>query len=265
MSRMYLHELRAHFKSLAVWTVILLSLVGIAMMKFQGYYNNPEMLEILNAMPRAFLDAFKIRAFNLTTVEGFFGVLARYYYIMAAVAAALWGNGMVSKEELSKTADFTLVLPVSRRVILTAKALAALTNAVTFVLLTWAISLAFAQKYGLNAGFYRFLAKEMAGMFFIALVFWAVGVFLACALRNPRRAGSVGVGIALALFVLYIAQGMHEKLEFLKWVTPFAYFDAASFYRGESLNPYFVAITLLVSAVLIGASYALYERRDVYL
>ncbi len=169
---------------------------------------------------------------------------------------------MVAKEEINKTADFTLVLPLPRRTILTAKALAALTNTVVFVLFSWAISLFAAQKYLPDAGFYRFLALEIAGMFFIGLTFWALGVFLACVQRNPRRAGSIGVVVALALYVLSSVQNLDKKLDFLKWTTPFKYFDAADLHRNGALNATYLAITLIVIVALMTVSYRAYNRRD---
>ena len=265
MLPMYLHELKSHVKSLVIWCAVVFLLVLEAMAEFQAYYNNPEMTKVLKAMPKALLDAFSMRAFNLTTLGGFFGVLSRYYYLLVAAAAALWGSGVVSKEELNKTADFTLVLPLPRRTILTAKALVALTNVTAFVLVTWAISLVFVQKYDPGVEFYRFLALEMAGMFFVGLAFWALGVFLACALRNPRSAGPTGIIVALMLYVLATVQTLEKKLDFLKWVTPFKYFDAADLHRNGALNATYLAIALLVTVALIAVAYAAYNRRDMAL
>lgn len=265
MWRMYLHELQANRKSLLIWSGIVLLLVVIALAKFEGYHNNPELVKALEAMPKAMLDAFNIRAFNLTTLEGFYGVMAVYYYLMAAMAAAMWAANAVAKEEFNKTAEFTLVLPMPRRTILTAKALAALTTSVAFVLITWIISLVAARKYNPSPAFYDFLTLEILGMFFIALVSWALGLAFACVWQRPKRAASSAVIVLLVAYVLSTVQGMHEKLEFLKWVTPFKYFDAADLYRNGALNGTYVALTLAVMAVLVALSYMAYNRRDLAL
>ena len=47
------------------------------------------MMKVLDSMPKVLLEAFGMRAFALTTLEGFFGVMSRYYYLMVAAAAAL--------------------------------------------------------------------------------------------------------------------------------------------------------------------------------
>ncbi len=265
MGRIYLHELRSNLKSLLIWTAIVALLVIVALSKFEGYRNNPELLQLLETMPKALLEAFGMRAFNLTTLEGFYGVMAVYYYLMGAMAAAMWGANAVAKEEFNRTADFTLVLPLPRGRILTAKALAALTTSVAFVLLTWAISIVGAQNYGPTPDLYRLLRLEMAGMFFIALVSWALGVALACLGRRPRRAASTAVVLVLVAYVLSTVQVLDERLDFLKWFTPFKYFDAGDLYHSGTLDGVYVAITLATALLLVAAAYAAYNRRDVAL
>lgn len=265
MVRMYLHELRANLKSLLIWTAVMLLLVVIALAKFEGYRNNPELLKVLDTMPKPLLDAFSMRAFNLTTLEGFYGVMAVYFYLMAAIASAIWAANAVAKEEFNKTAEFTLVLPLPRRSILTAKALAALTTSLAFVLLTWAISLVGAQRYAPAPAFYHFLRLEMLGMAFISLLSWALGLAFAAVWKRPKQAASAAVIVLLAAYVLSTVQAMHEKLEFLKWVTPFKCFDAGDLYRTGTLSSTYVALTLLITGTLIALSYMAYSRRDVAL
>jgi ABC-2 type transport system permease protein len=99
--------------------VILFNVVGFS--KFSAYYGNPEMLAILDSMPPALLDAMTMRAFNLTTVTGFFGVMFVYFALMLSIAAAMWGSDVISKEERDKTVEFALTLPVTRGRVVLAK------------------------------------------------------------------------------------------------------------------------------------------------
>lgn len=265
MARMVWYEFRSNLKSLLIWTAILALLVVVALAKFEGYRNSPELLQVLETMPKALLDVFGMRAFNLTTLEGFFGVMAVYYYLMAAMAAAMWGANAIAKEEYNRTADFTLVLPLPRTRILTAKALASLLTSVVFVLLAWGISIVSARPYDPGPDFYPFLRLIIAGMFFIALISWALGVALACLGKRPRRAASLAVVAVLAAYILSTLQALDERLDFLKWFTPFKYFDAADLYHKGALDGAYVAITLGVTGVLLAASYAVYSRRDIAL
>jgi len=262
---MYLHELRSNLKSLLVWTAVVVLLVVMALAKFEGYRDNPELVQMLENMPKALLDAFNMRAFNLTTLEGFYGVMAVYFYLMGAMAAAMWGANAIAKEEYNRTADFTLVLPLPRTSILTAKALAALTTSVAFVLLTWATGYLGAQRYDPASAFYHFLNLEMVGMFFLSLISWALGVAFACLWKRPKRAASAVVIVVLVAYILSTVQALDEKLDFLKWITPFKYYDAGDLYRNGALNGTYLAISLAVSVALVAVAYFAYNRRDVAL
>lgn len=262
---MYLRELRAGLKSLLIWVVIVGVLIAIALVKFQVYAENPEMLAILNSMPQGVLDAFNMKAFNLTTLTGFFGVMFIYFGLMGAIAAAMWGSDILSKEERDKTVEFSLVLPVSRVRVLTAKALAALTNAVLFVLLTWGISLVAVQHYNPDRAFLDFLRLEMAAMLMLELIFLALGLLLGASMKHYKRSGATAVGIIMGTYFLSVAIGMHDKLDFLKWFTPFKYFDAGALYRTGNLDGAYMMLSCGLIAIMLAAAYWQYNRRDLYI
>ena len=157
----FLRELKANLSSLLIWGVIVGLFVVVGTAKFSAYYGNPDMLAILDAMPAAMLDAFNLRAFNLTTLNGFFGVMFTYYALLLGIAAAMWGSDIISKEERDKTVEFSLTLPVTRGRVVTAKTLAAVVNCLALLLITWGASVASAQPYSPDSAFYSFLGLEM--------------------------------------------------------------------------------------------------------
>ena len=207
----FLRELRANLKSLVIWCVIMALLIMIAVSKFSAFADNPEMLAMLDSMPPAMLDALSMRAFNLTTVSGFYGIMFVYFGLMAAIAAAMWGSDIISKEERDKTVEFSLVLPVSRSRVVTAKALAALVNCIAFVLITWAISLVAVRSYNPDQAFYNFLSLEMQAMFSIELIFLAIGLLLGCAMKQYKRSASVAVAIILTTYFMSIMSQMQQS------------------------------------------------------
>jgi ABC-2 type transport system permease protein len=261
----FLRELRANFKSLIIWCVIMALLILIGTAKFAAFYNNPESLQMINALPKSMLDALEMQAFNLTTVTGFFGIMFVYFGLMGAIAAAMWGSDMISKEERDKTVEFSLVLPVSRSRVITAKALAALVNCVVFVLVTWALSLAAVSQYKPEAGFGTFLRLEMEGMFALELIFLALGLLLGCAMKQYKLSGSVAVGVILVTYILSVFAGLKTEWGALKYFTPFKYFDAAEFLRTSALNGGYVLLSAVIVVVFVAAAYLLYNRRDLYI
>lgn len=261
----FLRELRANLKSLIIWSAIIVLLVVIAMAKYAAFAGDPEMLKILDSIPVGVMDALNMRAFNLTTVSGFYGVMFIYFGLMGAVAAAMWGSEIISKEERDKTVEFSLVLPVSRSRVVTAKALAVLVNCVAFVLITWAVSLAAVRPYQPTPAFYDFLALEMQGMLSIELIFLAVGLLLGCAMKQYKLSGSTAVGIILATYFLSIISAIQKNLDFLKYFTPFKYFDAGELFRNGKLDNAYLILSAAIVVVCVTAAYWIYNKRDLYI
>jgi ABC-2 type transport system permease protein len=258
-------ELKANLKSLLIWSVIIAVLIIMAVSKFSAFAGDPEMLKILDSLPPAMLDVFGMRAFNLTTVSGFYGIMFIYFGLMAAIAAAMWGSDIISKEERNKTVEFSLVLPVSRSRVITAKVLATLINCIAFVLITWGLSVVAVQSFNPDQAFYSYLALQMRAMFVIELIFLSIGLMLGSVMKQYKRSASIAVGIILATYFMSIVSGMQEKLDFLKWFTPFKYFDAADLFRNGSMNSTYLLISLGIIVVCVALSYLVYNRRDLYI
>lgn len=261
----FIRELRANLKSLIIWAVIIAFLIMMAVAKFSAFASDPDTLKMLDAMPQGLLDALSMRAFNLTTLSGFYGVMFIYFALMGAIAAAMWGSDIISKEERDKTVEFSLVLPVSRNRVVTAKALAALVNCILLVLITWGVSLAAVQSYNPDQAFFKFLALEMQAMFAIELIFLAIGLLLGCAMKQYKRSASVAVAIILVAYFLSIAAVMNEKLDFLKYITPFKYYDAGELFRSGGLDSTYLIISAGIIVVCIAGAYWAYNKRDLYI
>jgi ABC-2 type transport system permease protein len=261
----FVRELRANLKSLVIWSVIISLLIMIAVAKFSAFAGDPQMLAMLDSIPPAMLDALNMRAFNLTTLEGFYGVMFLYFGLLGAIAAAMWGSDIISKEERDKTVEFSLVLPVSRSRVVTAKSLAALVNCGVFVLLTWGVSLAAVRSYDPGPAFYDLLRLEMLAMFFIELIFLASGLLLGCAMKQYKRSASTAVGIILVTYILSVLSVMQEDLDFLKYFTPFRYFDAGELFRTGAFDGGYLALSAAIVVVCVAGAYLAYRRRDLYI
>jgi len=261
----FVRELRANLRSLIIWTVIVILLIMVGVSKFSAYYNNPDMLKILDSLPPAVLSAFNFQAFNLTTVSGFFGVMFSYYALLLSIAAVMWGSDIIAKEERDKTVEFSLTLPVPRSRLVTAKTAAALVNCIGLLLASWAGSLISAAQYHPDGGFYRFLALFMLALFLLESIFLAVGVFLGCAMKRHKLVGSAAVSLLLVTYFLSIVATINKNLDFLRFFSPFRYFDAATMLRQSSIDFAFVGLSLAIIIVCMVGAYISYARRDLYI
>jgi ABC-2 type transport system permease protein len=261
----FIREVKANFRSLLIWGVIVALFAVMGASKFSAYAGNPEMLKILDEMPQAMLAAFGMTAFNLTTVTGFFGVMFSYFALLLSIAATMWGADIISREERDKTVEFSLTLPVSRSRVVTAKALAALVNCVGLLLITWGASLASAARYQPDSAFYHFLSLCRVAFFILELVFLSVGLFLGCAMKQYRRASSLALSVLLGTYFLSIVVALNDKLDFLKYLSPFKYFDAVSILNQSRIDPGYIALSLAIIVASMVGAYLTYARRDLYI
>jgi ABC-2 type transport system permease protein len=105
----------------------------------------------------------------------------------------------------------------------------------------------------------------MQAMFTIELVFLALGWLLGCAMKRYKRSASTAVGIILTTYLISILSVMQEDLAFLKYFTPFRYFDAGEFFRSGSLNGAYLLLSAAIVVVCVAGAYLTYRRRDLYI
>lgn len=261
----FFRELRANFKSLLIWSfiVILFNVMGFS--KFSAYYNNPSMLKVLDALPPAMLEAFSMSAFNLTTLSGFFGIMITYFALILSIAAAMWGSDIISKEERNKTVEFSLSLPVTRTKLITAKTLVVVFNSIILVLITWGITLVSARQYNPDSAFNHFVALGVLTFFIQQMIFVAIGVFLGCAVKQHKLAGSLAISTILTAYFFSILAGLDKSMEFLKYFSPFKYFDPSLLLHESRIELPYVWLSLGIIVVAMVGAYLTYQKRDLYI
>jgi len=261
----FLRELKSNFKSLLIWSVISIVFVTIGFSKFSAYYENPELLAILDSFPPALLAAINMDSFNLTTITGFFGVMFAYFGLILSISAVMWGSDIISKEERDKTVEFALTLPVTRGKLITAKTAAAIVNSICLALITWGAILVSAANYQPDSEFYEFMALGVLALFIMQMIFLAVGIFIGSAMKNHKRSGSTAVSIMLGTYFISIVYGLYDKLDFLKYFSPFTYFNPAVMLHDGIIEMPYVWLSVGIIVVSLFGAYITYSKRDLYI
>jgi ABC-2 type transport system permease protein len=133
------------------------------------------------------------------------------------------------------------------------------------VLITWAVSLVAVRSYGPDRAFYDYLALEMQAMLAIELIFLAIGLLLGSAMKQYKRSSSVAVAIILATYFMLIVSAMEERLDFLKYLTPFRYYDAGELLRTGRMDGMYLVISAVIIVACVAVAYWTYNRRDLYI
>jgi ABC-2 type transport system permease protein len=256
-------EMKANLKSLIIWCIGVIFMVVSGMGEYSSLEaSGQSMNELMADMPKSMQAIMGTASFDLSDPVGYFGLLFLYLAMMAGIHASMLGANIISKEERDKTIEFLLVKPVSRIWIISMKLTAALVNIIVFNLITYISSLMMVQKYaGSNSVAYE-ITLLMFGMFFVQLIFLLIGTSIAAAYKNAKKATSLATAILLIFFILSIAVDMNEKLEGLKFFTPFKYYDAKNILNDGAFDPLYLGLSAALISVLLVATYLFYRNRD---
>ncbi|MCB2297964.1 ABC transporter permease subunit [Clostridium tagluense] len=259
----FIVEMKAHRKGLIIWVLGILFMVGAGMGKFVALSSSGQsMNELLAQMPKSMLAIMGIGTLDLSKASGYYGVLFLYLVLMATIHAAMLGADIISKEERDKTAEFLLVKPISRNKIVTSKLLAATMNILIFNVITLVSSIIIVGKYSKGEAVSADIVILMMGMLILQLMFMLIGTAIAAVSKNPKTATSISTAILLITFILSIAIDINSKLQNLKYLTPFKYFEAKNLMNGGGFQWSFVILSIIIILVMLCITYVFYKKRD---
>ncbi|QDQ02560.1 ABC transporter permease subunit [Lysinibacillus fusiformis] len=259
----FLREMKAFRKSLIIWSIGMLFLVGSGMAKYAGLATSGQsMNEIWSTMPKSLQAIMGTGALDISKVSGYFGVLYIYLVLMATIHAVMLGATIIAKEERDKTAEFLFVRPVSRTSIISAKLLAAVVNIVSLNMITGVSCIYLVGKYSEGESVNADIAIAMTAMLILQLLFLFIGSAIASVSKKPKLAASISTGILLMTYLLSIAIDLNEKLAIMKYISPFKYFEAKIVMNGGGLDSKFIVLSLFIIVILTMITFVFYSRKD---
>jgi len=258
-------ELKAHLKGMIIWCSVMILLIIVWMSEFSAYYDNPEMAEVLKSIPEAMLKAFSMHNANLTTVEGFISLVMVFVYIIAGIHAVLLGSSIISKEERDKTAEFLFTLPVPRHKVILSKLAAALINCIILNAVINLTQYLGTLKYESGPDFGKFMWLIILGTFIIQLIFLSLGMLMAAILRRYKKSGSVSLFILLGTYFLSVMLSFSDKIEFLKYTTPFKFFEPNSLLNDLKFEAVYIIISAVIITAGITGTFIFYQKRDLHI
>lgn len=256
----WMHEMKMNRKTLVIWSVC----VGIScfgcLLLFGGLEDTMEQMAESYAQMGAFSAALGLDRISVATIEGFYATeVALIFAIGGAMFAAMTGAGMLAKEEEGHTTEFLYTLPLGRISILAEKYAAMCGLVVLFhlVCVGWILAgflcageMPSGKAFLFFHGTQLFMELELGSVCFLASAFCK---------RKP-----VGAALGLAVF-LYMADLLCRilpDLEWMKYVTPYYYSNAADIFTGTKAD----GIIFGLHGIILGASAVLaatvYRKKD---
>lgn len=260
-----IRELRANLKGLIVWLVSLSLLFFAASTEYSVFADNQAVADAMNNPTfEIFFRALGATSADILSPEGYLSLMSFYLYLPLGIYAAIIGSGIVSKEERDKTAEYIFTLPVTRKKVLLSKLVVAVfyNFIITFLLLSfcyWAFG-----RIASSDNFAPFIRNLIIGIFLTQMIFMSIGLFLSSILKHYKKSGSVTLGILISTFMISMLTQITDKIDFLKYFTPFQYYSASNMLDGVFPLEYIILTIVIVASCITGLFY-FYNKRDLYI
>ena len=259
----FFREIRAYRKGLLFWCLGLIALIGSGMAKCATMNNTGQSMTDMVAMfPQSIQAIFGLTGFDLNKASGYFGILFAYIALMATVHAVMIGADIMSKEERDRTSEFLFVKPISRSKVVTAKILSGMFCLAIINVVTLISSIYFVSIFTKGDSFNNEILILMVGLFILQMLFFFVGTAIAAIHKKPKTSPSIATAILLATFIMSFLINVNEKIDFLKYITPFKYFDAKDIIANNSLDLVYLVISTILIIIMIFMTYVYFYKRD---
>lgn len=259
----FLYEMKAYRKSLIIWACSMAALAVLYIFMFTAISNDiEEFQQVLRNMPEMVRKALSLYVDSISNLNGFYSFVFTYIVLCGAIQAMNLGTSIISKEVREKTADFLMTKPISREKILASKILAAfvslvVTNAIYLAItvpMTFIVQSEFSMKIFLMIS---------ATMFFVQLMFMALGVIVAVAIGKIKSVISISLSTVFGFFIIG-SLGSIIGDEAARYASPFKYFDAVYIMENASYEVSFIIVGTVFVIAAIAASFLLYVKKDIH-
>lgn len=260
----YLRELARNRKSFIIWTLSLVLSDVLMMFFFPTVYDQSKQFnDILRQFPESLTSALNLDILNFSDVLNFFAYEFQYIILFGGVFAMMFGANALSREEDDKTIEFLMAKPVTRSCIVSAKMLSVLTYLALFniiMLLGNFITFEIVKKDSYSV---KLLILVILGNFLAQVTFAAIGFLISVFVVKSKSVLSVSLGVVLGTYFLSFATAVSDKLENLKYLTPFKYVNPAELLKNGRIETVYLVIMLCTIVLSTALTYFFYSRKNI--
>ena len=246
------HEIKMNFKSILIWSL------SVGLMSFVFILIFPTMKSSLVDMSDAYSNmagmstVFGMDRLNIAEIMGFYGIeIGAVLSLGGSFFAAVLGVGILSKEEGGHTSEFIFTLPISRKTVLIEKYLAMIFCILIFNIICIGLIVSSFLIVNEEIQIKAFLLHQLSLIIMnieIGSITFGISAF------QKKSNFGMGIAIALILYFLDMMSKLNDKVEFLKYISPFSYCDASKVITSLELDGKLLipGIVIMIISVFIG-------------
>ncbi len=258
---LFFHELRRNRLSLIIWTAVLCFMLTVCVVIYPMMESQMANMSEMFANMGEFSEAFNMDGLAVGEFIGYFAVECGEVMGMGgAMFAAMIGIALIGKEEKDRTAEFLLTHPVSRTRIALIKLASALARLVILNIYVLAVTLISVAVIGEEPEL-----KVMLLLFFGYFVMQTLVCCICFGISAFLRNGGIGIGLGfgLILYFISIASNLTDKLEVLKYFTPFSIADGSYIVNNSAIEWKYAVLPFILAIAMPVWGLIKYNRKDI--
>ena len=265
---LFLKEMRRNALSLLLWMIVITLLISVTMSVYRTFFENQsKILGMMSLVPKGALQFKGISNFNdLLSVLGFYATNnIIYMMVLGSIFAIVLSSNILLKEEYSKTAEYLLTRPLTRSDIFFSK-LAVLSLHVFLLNLVTALA-GFICMELVKKGPFSIKAFFILSLYtlLLNLLFGAIGLFLSTLVKRPKPITTFSIGLVLIFYFIYTLSKITDNASKIGYLSPFKYVNMDAINPAYKLDFWHLLYFIGISLLLVGISYRLYSRKDIYI
>jgi ABC-2 type transport system permease protein len=257
-------ECKQNLKPFLFWILGLFVLIFAGMTKFTGIEaatGGISVNKILSQFPKVVLAVLGISDIDISTLPGYYAIIAFYVIICGAIYSIHLGSNAVSREVIDKTYEFIFTKPCSKKYVLAMKVLAGWIAIGAFALLNLLFSYAAVAALKLEGNINQLILLYSIVVFVLSSLFFALAIFFSTVAKKAEKGMLYGNLCFLFAFVMSIVYDMLENGTIIKFISPMKYFEAKDLIAGH-LDILFLFISICLTLILLGVSFQRFQKND---
>lgn len=223
--------------------------------------------EMLEAFPKEMLERFHVSSIpDLSSFPIYFSLILSVLFLAMCIYACYQGASAAVRDESDHNAVLYFAQPVSRESAILSHYAARLM--ILFLLNSglFLISYVGADSVVKMEDLFSTLLRVFWLLYLVEVLYFSVCFLISAFLYHVSQAPAAAFGLFLGSFVVGVLGSIVEKLNFLKWFSPYYYFPISDLMRPDFSAPTSVIVIILsVSAVSAAVCCLWYRRKDLNL
>jgi len=257
-------ECKANLKVFLFWGLGLLLLEFTGMTKFTGIVaatGGADINQILDQFPKVILAVLGISGVDISTLAGYYTILAFYTLICGAIYAIHLGNNAVSREIVDKTYEFVFTKPCTKTHVLAMKVIAGWLALAGFTVMNLLFSYGAVVSLKFDGNIDKLMLLYTVVLFIFSSLFYALSIFLATIGKTPEKGALYSNLCFLFVFIMGVIYDMIDNGKIIKIFSPMKYFEAKDLIAGK-IDFLFLLLCVVFISCLIYMGFKKFQKSD---